>query len=401
MRNNHQRQRRQISSQFIKISILGWYGNDNTGDEAILTVLLDSLRGLLPQADYAVFSANPDATLESHQVFSLQKSPAKNFFPIIRRVYSSHLLIIGGGTLIKKTVVSMLPIWFYLVVAIACRTPVMLYAQGVEQLDNPLNCRVTRFLLNRVDLITLRDELSQQSIAELGIDQPAVIVTGDPGINLPDAPIALSSVIRHLKTEDEVNSFLERPLIGLCIKGMIHSYYYPSPEAIEAEFAHVADTLIEKLNVNIIFIPMQSSGFQNDHSSSERILGLMSHRQFAVVIPGSYSPCEIKTLVGYMDVVIGMRLHALIFAASHSIPVVGISYAEKVKYFLQTIHQESWIIDLNDFSQATCVEKVCRLWQQRNSIPVQIRQSVSQYQARAATTVSYIEKLLNDLYEIV
>jgi len=40
-----------------------------------------------------------------------------------------------------------------------------------------------------------------------------------------------------------------------------------------------------------------------------------------------------------MEVVVAMRLHALIFAASRGKPLVGISYNEKVSSFLEYIGQ--------------------------------------------------------------
>ena len=37
--------------------------------------------------------------------------------------------------------------------------------------------------------------------------------------------------------------------------------------------------------------------------------------------------------------VVGMRLHSLIYAAKLSIPMVGLAYEPKVNYFMQSINQ--------------------------------------------------------------
>ena len=50
-----------------------------------------------------------------------------------------------------------------------------------------------------------------------------------------------------------------------------------------------------------------------------------------------------------MEAVVSMRLHALIFAAGHGIPLAGIVYDPKVSSFLRYIGQEDFT-DLNELT---------------------------------------------------
>lgn len=45
-------------------------------------------------------------------------------------------------------------------------------------------------------------------------------------------------------------------------------------------------------------------------------------------------------LFARMDVVVSMRLHALVFAAGHSVPLVGVVYDQKVSSFLDAVGQD-------------------------------------------------------------
>ena len=52
---------------------------------------------------------------------------------------------------------------------------------------------------------------------------------------------------------------------------------------------------------------------------------------------------QTMALFSKMDVVLSMRLHALIFSAVHSIPLVGIVYDPKVSSFLDSVDQDLYI----------------------------------------------------------
>ncbi|MGL5082091.1 MAG: polysaccharide pyruvyl transferase family protein [Microcoleaceae cyanobacterium] len=403
----HHPQQTLALSEDYRISILGWYGNDNCGDEAILTVMLSSLRQSFPQAKYWVFSANPKKTSAMYQVSAIPKKLTKGFFQIVQTIQQSDLFIIGGGTLTADNPVAMLPIWFCMGVAILYRVPVFFYAQGVEKLETKLTRWITRFLVNRVSLITLRDSNSKENLLDIGVTQPQIVVTGDPGINLPSSPIHLASVLQEIKPPEEIEIFLNRPVIGICPKANIHTATRSAAE-IELELSQLADELVMKLGVSILFVPMQNTGVDNDVLSSERIISKMQYSQSALTlartisgnvsenISGNYSPAELKGILGQLDLVIGVRLHALIFAAAAYIPVIGIAYAEKIPYFLRAIGQEEWMLDLDQFFSKTLSEKVCSLWQQRHVVQNSLKLKVTHYQEKAATTIDYIEQILQN-----
>ena len=62
-------------------------------------------------------------------------------------------------------------------------------------------------------------------------------------------------------------------------------------------------------------------------------------------------------LISRMEAVVSMRLHALIFAASQSVPVVGISYDPKVRAFLDYVGQDDNCVS---FEEAE-LSRLCRM----------------------------------------
>ena len=78
-----------------KILISGYYGFDNFGDEAILGVLINHLRG----NDITVLSSNPEKTGRTHNVNSLNSFNPKL---IVERLPKFDMLISGGGSLLQN-----------------------------------------------------------------------------------------------------------------------------------------------------------------------------------------------------------------------------------------------------------------------------------------------------------
>ena len=63
-----------------------------------------------------------------------------------------------------------------------------------------------------------------------------------------------------------------------------------------------------------------------------------------VILPPLEDDSAICALMCRMKLVVSMRLHALIFAASQGIPVVGIAYDPKVSSFLDYMGQECCLL---------------------------------------------------------
>ena len=58
------------------------------------------------------------------------------------------------------------------------------------------------------------------------------------------------------------------------------------------------------------------------------------------VLEEEFSTQEILSLVGCMDILIGVRLHALIFAGVMGVPMLGISYDPKIERFLDSVGEK-------------------------------------------------------------
>ena len=98
--------------------------------------------------------------------------------------------------------------------------------------------------------------------------------------------------------------------------------------------------------------------------------------------------------LGAMDLVVAMRLHALILAAAMSTPVVGIIYDPKVRAFLESIDQPDVGLEMDDMSPEALVDTVCSVWAQREAIRAQITACVERLRGQARRNATLVADLL-------
>ena len=302
------------------IVISGYYGSKNAGDEAMLSAMLEVLLDLDEKLNITVISSDPEYTHQRHGVNSIYWL---DVWAILKALKNADLLISGGGSLLQN-VTSGRSLYYYmgiLFLAKLVNTPIMLYAQGIGPIYGKVPRLLMRWFGNHSGLITVRDKDSLMELATLKITKPPIKATADP-------VLAINKVSTEVgeKILTEVGMDLQRPILGISVREWRNWNHY------KEVIAEVADTLIREGNYQILFMPMQ---FPEDVKVAKQISTLMKCP--ATVLNKDYTTAELLSIVGNMDLMIGVRLHALIFAGVMEVPMIGISYDPKIDRFLKTL----------------------------------------------------------------
>jgi polysaccharide pyruvyl transferase CsaB len=307
----------------MRIALSGYYGFDNAGDEALLSAITSSIKKYAVEAEFVVFSGAPQHTMRLHGIRAVYYL---NPLQIFKELWQADLLISGGGSIFQDVTSARSLPYYISVVALArlLGKPVIFYAQGV----GPINRRFSKFLMrlvaNRVNLITLRDMASLDYLRQLGVNNPSLMVTADPVFSLEPDPTDITHMTELLK---ELNP-AGKALVGVSVRK------WNALEGYQSILAQVLDNLTQQ-GYQTIFIPM---AYPDDISEAHKVAALMQEK--VVIIEEHLSSQEHLALIAQLDIMIGMRLHALIFAASRGIPFAGISYDPKVDAFLQIFSLE-------------------------------------------------------------
>ncbi len=332
------------------IVVSGYYGSKNAGDEAMLAAMIEVLSELDPQTNITVISANPPDTKRRHGVEAVSWL---SFSEIWKALRAADLLVSGGGSLLQN-VTSRRSLYYYMaiiVLAFLARRPVMLYAQGIGPIEGFLARTIMRLIGNRVRLITVRDHGSLSELENLGIRRPRIVETADPVLAIN--PVSKDTGWQVLQWNGVTD---DKPLVGISVRE------WKGWQCYKEAMAEAADCIAAEFGANIVFLPMQ---YPEDVKTAETIAAMM--KEEAVVLDGEFSTAELLSLVGNMDLLIAIRLHALIFAGVMGVPLVGVSYDPKIDRFLDSIG-ETPAAKLETITADELMAEVRRKWQAREKL---------------------------------
>ena len=349
-----------------QISILGYYGYGNTGDEAILESIITLLNKFIP-CKFIVFTENPEVVCTTHNVqavYSSRHKIFKNFVEIVQTLSKSDLFIYGGGGILGGSYRQTLSWMSKILLAKMLGKPTVIYAVGVDHNFHKKLEGLKKIIINRaVDLISVRDEESKNILENIGIRK--VYLTSDPALCLEPAD---SSRVQEILHEENIIPGAYHS-IGISLRGTYIDQLFPN-EAAYNRFkkicANVIDHIVTNLNANVVFIPMRYT--PSDNKIAFEIIEMVQHKEHAHVITEIYTPQEIMGILGRMDMVIGMRLHSLILASALSIPIVGIVYDPKVENFLIQLNKDIKFCDINNLSFDDLKTKIETTWQNKEEL---------------------------------
>ncbi len=302
------------------VVLSGYYGFKNSGDEALLKSIIADLKIVKPDIRIAVLSNDPEFTKNTCGVDSVYRM---DFSAVLKILKNTRLLISGGGSLIQDATSTKSLLYYLGIIKLAkiCGAKVMVYANGIGPVTGRVNRCLTRLVLNTVNCITLREEDSLSELENIGVTKPPMTVTADPALRLCASDNA--AILKR-------NLFGEKPLVAVSVRS-----WKGFDEKIILEVSAVLNRLRDE-GFEAFLLPMQ-------YSKDFDICNQISQKSGCSVLSDGYSVEEITGLLSCCEAVVGMRLHAIVYAASSGTSPVGIVYDPKVCGFMKYIGLDSFI----------------------------------------------------------
>lgn len=365
-----------------RIVISGYYGFNNVGDEAVLFSMLRTLRSQKPDLKITVLSQEPEKTARTYGVQAVNRWNLKEIWQALRQC---DLLISGGGSLLQDVTSSRSVMYYLGIVQLAklMGKKVFFYAQGVGPISRRLSQEAIKRVVNKVDLITVRDEESKKLLLELGVTKPEILVKADAVMGLYAKEMDRQQGIKYLEKNDVQLGEGAPPIIGISVREW-HQF-----QGYKKALAAVGDQLVQK-GYQVVFLPFH---FPDDIAPSREIAKMMEEP--AVVIRDELGVVEMLGCLSAMHLLIGMRLHSLIMASVMGVPILGISYDPKVDAFMKSVGQPV-VGRVETLDAGVLAEEVKKILVSREETLAGLTEAVGALRVEARDTGRLALELLNE-----
>lgn len=346
------------------VTLWGYYGYGNIGDEAILASMLNLLDG----ARVNLISGPNPSVHPSERLTVIPRSIRR----LLSSVSKSDGFVLGGGGLVHDRI-NAKSTWYHLLgpsFSRFLRKPVTAVGQQIGPFYRNFTKKLVYYSLSKAKL-TVRDQKSFNEAALLGLKP---VLSADLAFLLkPDEPgLELAEKIKKLP----------KPVI-IFAPG-IDPRWTPTPERSAEILAHIQ----KQTGGSVLFIPF----FPNrDDDYIEQVTNIKK-------IPGMVlkSPLDWKDAFGCFqlaDISIPMRLHAMIASALAGKPTLPIPYYPKVSM----IASDLGINSLLAFNDPNWQSKCDNFLQNLNLATVSIKNGTLKMAERAQASKDIIDSFLDEL----
>ncbi|MDF2958986.1 MAG: csaB [Paenibacillus sp.] len=357
-----------------RIILSGYYGFDNSGDEAVLQSILLALeeQGRAQGIRFVpvVLSIDPAKTRQTYGVEAVHRMKLGE---LVRAIRGADGLISGGGSLLQdETGVKTIP--YYLAVLKIAQwlgKPTFIYSQGIGPVHRPLFFGWIRSVFNHCRFVSVRDQESKQLLRTMNVSKEVVVVP-DPVMGMPLA----SSGHRA----EELQIAESTPIIGISIR-----FWNQDRSELKA-LAETLTQILEQCDAHIRFLPFH---LPSDAEASRYVIELLGNTYHARITTSANvtHPQHMLAEVSRCQLLIGMRLHSLIYAASRQVPMIGISYDPKIDQFLNRLEMSA-AATTKSIQASTVVSEALRLlkdqeaWRQQKQPLIDILKNEAQVPAQ-------------------
>jgi polysaccharide pyruvyl transferase CsaB len=360
----------------VRFLLSGYYGFGNLGDEALLSVIVSQLRTRYPYADIDVLSANAPQTAHELRVHSTPRWDAKAVRSAIAR---ADVVLSGGGGLLQNST-SLRSLVYYagiLRAAVNAGRKTMIFAQSIGPLDF-WGRTVVKECCKNVNAATVRDERSLQLLKSV-LPGVAVERTADP-VFLYEAP------------EEQVDLTAEGlgpqsdPVVIVSVRKS--SGLKDRLDVI----ARAVDRLASAHDARVAFLPLGGA------SDAEVSTMVIRKCKTAPVLLPECTLDRAANIIRGAKAVIGMRLHALIFAAHYGVPFLAIPYDPKVSALCEDLgYPLPPLVQINPPGPKPAAPEidalVDRLWTERESLSATLLAASERLRALALRNFEVLDQV--------
>jgi len=369
------------------VTVVGYFGENNAGDEALLASLLDRLNEIPYMQPVIIAFNNPEQVSRLHNVKAIAGYDFENINKVINM---SDLVILGPGGLIEdyarldaKYLFNPQGMYRYIYPVIMSQLYGKLtigYGLGIGPLHLEQSKNAVKLALNGMDKIFVRDVRSLSLLEEIGLRNAELSADAVLNLKIQQNDIKLNS-----KTEKN------RTIIGISLRPFLDI----DIERLLKELSIFMLHMMEDTNIDFALIPMQ---YEYDMPVIKKLYDLIISRSELYsnriqIIDDGLHPRTLMEYINTLDLMIGMRLHSIIMASALNKPFIAIEYDPKVSEFAKALNMDDYIIKANEVDADNIYKKASSLLHDKE-ILIQLSNAVESQKVLENKAWSYVKNLL-------
>ena len=366
----------------MKILFLHVYSEKNTGDAAIVSVMLGkyskqypdaeiTLSSITPQKNKAFLGARYISSFFQEAIYSTEvpsqrvlktltiiagalcggiffSKPLKDF---VRHVKEADLIVgTGGGYIIANSSIhdwttlalTLLEFWF----AKRLGKKVILESMSIGPLQSGLQKKLCAKVLNSLDEIHIREMISYNFVKAIGVNTSILKKSVDLAFFF--APKTKTAMKNYLMKR---GVFFTKPVLGISVKKCF-ALDDPRQKKYEEAIAGFVNKILQEKDIKVVFIPHVTARAQNDDDRIiiQRIKPQLVFKDKVILLMEEFSYRDIKGIYENLNWLIGTRMHSVIFALTAQVPVVAIAYEPKTLGIMKTLQLEKHVLQADSLS---------------------------------------------------
>ena len=259
------------------------------------------------------------------------------------------------------------------------RKRVILWAQTVDIPYSTIRRLFYKIILNLVDVISVRDRASLNTLVSLNIRKPTILLVPDPALALPPIENYKLRIFREA---------LKRPILGLCPSSTFYHFYVDHQlSSLTRKRKHInriqvfiegAKFMARLINIlsnyfEILLIPHSYSDvlIEDDLFFSKVIKQIVSkfYGREVHVLEGRYPSETLKYAISQVDFLLTFRMHPALHALSTRVPFLVIDYSGKAKKYFKDLGLEKCVLKIEDIrNESDIAKRIIYLYNNRDKI---------------------------------
>lgn len=275
--------------------------------------------------------------------------------------------------------------------ALSTGTPYALASQSLGPFFWP-NRPCVRYLLDRAELVYIRERKTAAILADLGVCPDRIEVAPDLAFVLSPASVEPVWVGERMDPDR-----IPRPWIALSVSALLLGLRHRGERYLR-EMAKLCGHLHRRYGASIILVPHEISptpfGSDDDRSAASVLQSRMGGPHWLYAIQGDYGPQTLKGLIGRCDAVVAARMHAAIAGLSSGVATLPVAWSHKYVGLMEDIGLANYVWHWSGEGSASLCDLFDRMWERREPIRVQLLDYCAQAQGRISAVVGRLATYL-------